>query len=551
MKRTTIILSLLVVGALLLAAGGVSNFDSVHLLGDLAFEGATQDGFETTVTVVDPTAARTITLPNSSGTVALNPYGASIEFEGATANDFETTLAVADPTTPDKTITLPDATGTVVLSTLATNAPDVANSVTGASNGWVFEGATANAHETTISVTDPTTDRNVVFADAGGTVMLSSLATNGADAANAVTGTSNGLLFEGATGGADAFETTLTVTDPTADNTVTLPDASGTVMLSALATNAADAQNAVTGISNGLLFEGASADNFETTLTPADPTADRTVTLQDATGTVALTTQAVDMTLTEDETGGNAGAKTEYIGLPRIKLIGGGQGTNPGNQTIVLADDSPEGEFAPIDASVTEAAEVALYRVGAGSYKMTWAADAAENDGVIDAALFGNVSLEDQESIGLWLYSTVALAAGDLQIVIKDDAPADRKFNIPAVPTANRWRWVEVDISSLDAGTGDVCSDFSITMTAQGAAAATLDSGFVLYFDTGYAWDAVDEEALGVDIFYDGVLGVTNTETGAALVEYTNYFVHYQTGTDAIVYIDDQSAADIVILAAY
>jgi hypothetical protein len=35
------------------------------------FEGATADAFETTLTVVDPTADRTITLPNSSGTVAL------------------------------------------------------------------------------------------------------------------------------------------------------------------------------------------------------------------------------------------------------------------------------------------------------------------------------------------------------------------------------------------------------------------------------------------------------------------------------------------------
>lgn len=35
----------------------------------LAFEGATDDGFETTLTVVDPTADRTITLPNVTGTV--------------------------------------------------------------------------------------------------------------------------------------------------------------------------------------------------------------------------------------------------------------------------------------------------------------------------------------------------------------------------------------------------------------------------------------------------------------------------------------------------
>lgn len=35
------------------------------------------------------------------------------------------------------------------------------------------------------------------------------------------------IVFEGSTG--DAYETTLTVTDPTADRTLTLPDSTGTV----------------------------------------------------------------------------------------------------------------------------------------------------------------------------------------------------------------------------------------------------------------------------------------------------------------------------------
>jgi hypothetical protein len=39
--------------------------------GTIVFEGATDDGFETTLTVVDPTADRTITFPNESGTVIL------------------------------------------------------------------------------------------------------------------------------------------------------------------------------------------------------------------------------------------------------------------------------------------------------------------------------------------------------------------------------------------------------------------------------------------------------------------------------------------------
>jgi hypothetical protein len=39
---------------------------------DLVFEGALENAFETTFTVAEPTADRTITLPNQSGTVAMD-----------------------------------------------------------------------------------------------------------------------------------------------------------------------------------------------------------------------------------------------------------------------------------------------------------------------------------------------------------------------------------------------------------------------------------------------------------------------------------------------
>jgi len=150
----------------------------------------------------------------------------------------------------------------------------------------VFEGATADEYETSIAVTDPTADRTVTLADASGTVMLSTLSTNAPDAANSVTGASNALVFEGAT--ADAYETSLTVIDPTADRTITLPNATGTVVLSTLSTNVRDAANAVTLVSNGIEFEGATADAYETTVTVVDPTADRSITFPDRTGQVQL-----------------------------------------------------------------------------------------------------------------------------------------------------------------------------------------------------------------------------------------------------------------------
>jgi len=283
----------------------------------LVLEGATANDHETTIAVTDPTADRTITLPDASGVPILSaavPEGAtavsgaanSLIFEGATANDFETTVTATDPTA-DRTVTLPDGGGTVMLSSLATNAVDAANAVTGASNGLVFEGATANDFETTVTPTDPTADRTITLPDASGVPILSAAVPEGA---TAVSGAANSLIFEGAT--ANDFETTVTATDPTADRTVTLPDGGGTVMLSSLATNAVDAANAVTGASNGLVFEGATANDFETTVTPTDPTADRTVTLPDASGTVDVLgsashdygAAAVDWTMTAAE--GNA-----------------------------------------------------------------------------------------------------------------------------------------------------------------------------------------------------------------------------------------------------
>ena len=46
--------------------------------GTIVFEGATDDGFETTLTVVDPTADRTITFPNASGTVIVSDSSTNV-----------------------------------------------------------------------------------------------------------------------------------------------------------------------------------------------------------------------------------------------------------------------------------------------------------------------------------------------------------------------------------------------------------------------------------------------------------------------------------------
>jgi len=173
----------------------------------------------------------------------VNPsFGSSITFEGATDNAYETTLQVTDPTA-DRTITLPNVTGTVITTG---NLSDITDIGVFAST-IVMEGSTADSYELTLSAGDPTADRTITFPDSSGTVALAGdVATSlsgyveigDIGAASGVVGldslknaivTGASIIVEGATD--NGFETTLTVTDPTADRTITFQDATGTVVL--------------------------------------------------------------------------------------------------------------------------------------------------------------------------------------------------------------------------------------------------------------------------------------------------------------------------------
>ena len=101
----------------------------------------------------------------------------------------------------------------------------------------------------------------------------------------------NNIVLEGTTD--DAYEMTLSGGDPTADRTVTLPNVSGTV----ITTGNLSAITELGVLTANIVFEGATADAYETTLAITDPTADRTITFPDSTGTVALTSGVINNSL--------------------------------------------------------------------------------------------------------------------------------------------------------------------------------------------------------------------------------------------------------------
>ena len=105
------------------------------------------------------------------------------------------------------------------------------------------------------------------------------------------------IIFEGAT--ADSYETTLQVTDPTDDRTITLPNVSGTVITTGNLSDITD----IGVFASTIVMEGSSADDFELTLSAGNPTADRTITFPDATGTVALTSNIPAGIVTTSDSG--------------------------------------------------------------------------------------------------------------------------------------------------------------------------------------------------------------------------------------------------------
>ena len=125
-----------------------------------------------------------------------------------------------------------------------------------ADSAWVTVGTLASAN---LGLLSTTTAASTYLALAGGTV-------TGA----LEIGTAGSLVFEGAT--ADAFETTLAVTDPTADRTFTLPDATTTAAGLAVAQTFTKAQRgSISAISvasgdTSKTLDFATANNFALTL---------------------------------------------------------------------------------------------------------------------------------------------------------------------------------------------------------------------------------------------------------------------------------------------
>ena len=225
--------------------------------------------------------------------------GRTMVFEGATDDDFETTLSFAEPTA-DRTHTLPDANGTISLTDNADTStnktfttPTITSGVfnTGVSGSAVLDEDNMASDSATKLATQQSikayvdnqidTDMDVVFAadSSSGQITLDSETMTIAGGDNITTAASGNTVT-----------ITLATNVVTTTGTQTLTNKTFTAPV--INTHTFSSGTTTSGMSigaSGIVFEGATADAHETTLTAEDPTSDNTITIPNETMTAVTT----------------------------------------------------------------------------------------------------------------------------------------------------------------------------------------------------------------------------------------------------------------------
>jgi hypothetical protein len=233
----------------------ISTDNHIFSGGSIIFEGDTDDSFETTLQVTDPTADRTLTLPNATGTVSLidatetltNKTLTSPTLTSPVFNTGVSGSAVLDEDDMSSNSATKAATQQSIKKyvddTIAAQDLDIApdsgtgqsivlptETLTFAGGSNIGSGATSNtvtfAISDVVQLTASQTLTNKIFTSP--TIDSFSL---GSSTISGLNIGANGIIIEGAT--ADAHETTLTAVDPTQDNIITIPNSTMTAITTA------------------------------------------------------------------------------------------------------------------------------------------------------------------------------------------------------------------------------------------------------------------------------------------------------------------------------
>jgi hypothetical protein len=456
-------------------SGSAATLTTARTIGGTSFDGSANIDvalatLATTATVSDSTANTNFPVVFHNESNALLDDTGALRYNPSTGTLLVPNLTVAGTTTTVDTVTME------------------------AANAIIFEGATADAYETTLTITDPTADRTITLPDTTGTVALTSSNITG----NAATATA---LATARTIGGVSFDGTANINLPgvnSAGNQNTTGSAATLTTARAI-----QVSGAVTGTAN---FDGSAAINIVTT-----NTADPTITLGgDLSGSVTLTNlgnatlTATVGTLNQNTTGTAAtvtgAAQTNITSLGTLTAL---------TVDSIIVDGTNIGHTSDTDAIAIAANGVVTF-----SQIPVLPANSIDSDSYVDGSI-DTAHIADNQ---ITLAKMAGIARGK---IIYGDASGN-----PAVLTAGSngqvlssdgtdISWTDISVSSL-AADNLTAGDAAILLTTSSGNitidAAADDSDIILKGTDGGAdttYLTIDGSAAGAATFNSTVTATT------------------------------------------
>jgi hypothetical protein len=163
--------------------------------------------------------------------------------------------------------------------------------------------------------------------------------------------------------------------------------------------------------------------------------------------------------------------------------------------TFTTVEDCEDAWNELVDGDVTATADATLYCVGTKSCKLAVASNCGAGD-ILATEAIASLDASALTHVALWVRSTVALAAGDIQLLLDEDASCaspSESLNIPAV-SANTWVRVAMEFAGATASRNALISVGLKMIVDKGA--------FDLYVDDIQAFAGADYDILyhrGID----------------------------------------------------
>ena len=565
------------------------------------------------------TATPTVAIGQSIGTgdsptfTGLTINGASIVLEGSTANDFETTLAVTDPTA-DRTVTFQDGTGTVAFTSDVTTHADLtqAHGATGAVVGTTNTQTLTNKTLTSpkvnedVVLTSTATELNVLDGITSSTAELNILdgVTATASELNILDGATldvNELnILDGATltttelnyvdGVTSAIQTQMDLKSPLASptftGTVTLPDntvalgtkttgdyvatiTGGTGVASSASTTgegtthtlsigqsvATSAVPTFAGLTlNGnITFEGATADDYETIIAITDPTSDRVIVFPDLTGTVVTTgdTGSITSLMIADGTIVNAdinvSAAIDKTKISGTAITAGDTGTVTSTMiadgTIVNADVNASAALAHSKLANATAGQVLLGTTTTGVVTATTISGDITIDGAGVASIAANSVALGTDTTGDYV-ATITGGTGITSTALTTGEGTTHSLSIgQAVATTDNVTFAGVTADAIRIGVtaaGEIdTASGNLTIDSAGGT-VTIDDNLTVTGDLTVSGTttSINTETLTVD---DNIIILNNNVTGSPT---ENAGIEVERGTSANVLVRWNETSD-------